>query len=85
MYPIGGYQPGGFPTVPPFAPGPSHPDILRQPPNSRGPPPGARFDPYGPIPDDEDFNHGRRRNHPDTLHRPGFGSGSGFGGGFGFM
>ncbi|XP_066935702.1 F-box only protein 7-like [Clytia hemisphaerica] len=49
-------------------------------PVGRGIVPGARFDPYGPIPDDDDFPGGPPLQ-PDVLQRPRFGRGNGFGGG----
>lgn len=86
LYPAGGFQPGGFPNTPSFGGFPHNPvsgghqpDILRgrYPPNSLRRPPGARFDPYSPLGEDE-FG---RPQHPGMMHRPRFNNHDRFGGG----
>lgn len=85
---IGGYQdlhPGGLPRHPFGGPGHMNPPDLLLNRNRIQRPPGARYDPLGPIIDDDiDFDPLReRRVHPDVMRRPGFGPDGGFGGRFG--
>lgn len=62
-------QPGDFRGIGIL--GQAGPDLI--PGRSFRAPMGARYDPMGPIPDD-DFRPGRQNMHPDLMRRPGFGS-----------
>ena len=69
LYPHMRNQPGDFRGI--GIPGHAGPDLI--PGRSLRAPMGARYDPMGPIPDD-DFRPGRQNLHPDLMRRPGFGS-----------